>query len=195
MGLRASNRGASFYMKETDPPAGPPYPALSSRAEAPSHGSHMPKHVLAKLEADLKVLKQALLVEIPKEIASAASQGDLSENAEYEQALAKRDIYQNKVVTMEKRIAEVASLDISRLPRNKVAYGTRVTLLDLDSEKEVTYRLVLPEELSDHPDHLSISSPIGMALVGAVEGDEVKIKIPAGIKRFEVLTLVTVHEQ
>ena len=99
----------------------------------------MPKHVLAKLEADLKVLKQALLVEIPKEIASAASQGDLSENAEYEQALAKRDIYQNKVVTMEKRIAEVASLDISRLPKDKVAYGTRVTLLDLDSEKEVSY--------------------------------------------------------
>jgi transcription elongation factor GreA len=155
----------------------------------------MPKHVLAKLEADLKVLKQALLVEIPKEIASAASQGDLSENAEYEQALAKRDIYQNKVVTMEKRIAEVASLDISRLPKDKVAYGTRVTLLDLDSSKEVTYKLVLPEELADHPDHLSISSPIGLALVGAVEGDEVKIKIPAGIKRFEVLTLVTVHQQ
>jgi transcription elongation factor GreA len=155
----------------------------------------MPKHVLAKLEADLKVLKQALLVDIPKEIASAASQGDLSENAEYEQALAKRDIYQNKVVTMEKRIAEVASLDISRLPRDKVAYGTRVTLLDLDSEKEVTYKLVLPEELADHPDHLSISSPIGLALVGLVEGDEVKIKIPAGMKRFEVLTLVTVHQQ
>ena len=155
----------------------------------------MPKHVLAKLETELKVLKQALLVEIPKEIASAASQGDLSENAEYEQALAKRDIYQNKVVTMEKRIAEVASLDISRLPKDKVAYGTRVTLLDLDSSKEVTYKLVLPEELADHPDHLSISSPIGLALVGAVEGDEVKIKIPAGIKRFEVLTLVTVHQQ
>ena len=155
----------------------------------------MPKHVLAKLEADLKVLKQALLVEIPKEIASAASQGDLSENAEYEQALAKRDIYQNKVVSMEKRIAEVASLDISRLPKDKVAYGTRVTLLDLDSDKEVTYKLVLPEELAENPDYLSISSPIGMALVGAVEGDEVKIKIPAGVKRFEVLTLVTVHQQ
>ena len=155
----------------------------------------MTKHVLAKLEADLKVLKQALLVEIPKEIASAASQGDLSENAEYEQALAKRDIYQNKVVTMEKRIAEVASLDISRLPKDKVAYGTRVTLLDLDSDKEVTYKLVLPEELADNTDHLSISSPIGMALVGLAEGAEVKIKIPAGIKHFEVLNLTTIHQQ
>jgi len=155
----------------------------------------MPKHVLAKLETELKALKQALLVDIPREIAAAASQGDLSENAEYEQALAKRDMYQNKVVLMEKRIAEVASLDLDRLPRNKVAYGTRVTLLDLDSDKEVTYKLVLPEELGDAPDHLSISSPIGMALVGLEEGAEVKIKIPAGVKRFEVLGLVTVHQQ
>ena len=155
----------------------------------------MPKHVLAKLEIELKVLRQALLIDIPKEIGAAASQGDLSENAEYEQALAKRDMYQNKVVTLEKRIAEVASLDLNRLPKDKVAYGTRVTLLDLDSSKEVTYKLVLPEELADANDHLSISSPIGMALVGLEEGAEVKIKIPAGIKHFEVLALTTIHQQ
>ena len=155
----------------------------------------MPKHVLAKLEIELKVLKQALLIDIPREIGAAASQGDLSENAEYEQALAKRDMYQNKVVTLEKRIAEVASLDLNRLPKDKVAYGTRVTLLDLDSSKEVTYKLVLPEELNDSVDHLSISSPIGMALVGLEEGAEVKIKIPAGIKHFEVITLTTIHQQ
>jgi len=155
----------------------------------------MPKHVLAKLEAELKDLKHALLVEIPKEIASAASQGDLSENAEYEQALSKRDMFQSKVVAMEKRIAEIASLDITRLPKDKVAYGTRVTLLDLDSEKEVTYRLVLPEELGNGTELLSISSPIGMALVGLIEGDEVRIKIPAGMKRFEVLELTTIHNQ
>ncbi len=155
----------------------------------------MPKHVLAKLETELRELKQVLLNDIPREIASAASQGDLSENAEYEQALAKRDMYQCKVVTMEKRIQEIASLDIGRLPKNKVAYGTKVTLLDLDSEKEVTYKLVLPEELSNNPDLLSISSPIGMALVGLEEGAEVKIKIPAGTKHFEVLSLVTIHGQ
>lgn len=155
----------------------------------------MPKHVLAKLEAELKVLKHALLVEIPKEIAAAASQGDLSENAEYEQALSKRDMFQAKVVAMEKRIAEIASLDITRLPKDKVAYGSRVTLLDLDSEKEVTYRLVLPEELGTASELLSISSPIGMALVGLEEGAEVRIKIPAGTKRFEVLELTTIHNQ
>ncbi len=155
----------------------------------------MPKHVLAKLEQDLKDLKQALLNDIPREIAHAAAQGDLSENAEYEQALAKRDMYQSKVVALEKRIAEVATLDVSRLPKDKVAYGSRVTLLDLDSEVEVTYRLVLPEELDGHAENLSISSPIGLALVGLEEGSEVRIPIPAGVKRFEVLDLITVHDK
>lgn len=155
----------------------------------------MPKHVLAKLEIELKALKQQLQVEIPKEIANAASQGDLSENAEYEQALAKRDMFQHKLVALEKRIAELASLDVARLPRDKVAYGSRVTLLDLDSDKEVSYKLVLPEELGEASDYLSISSPIGTALVGLTEGAEVKIRIPAGTKRFEVLSLLTIHEQ
>lgn len=155
----------------------------------------MPKHVLAKLEAEHKVLKHALLEEIPKEIAQAASQGDLSENAEYEQALSKRDMFQTKLMALEKRITEIASLDVGRLPKDKAAYGSRITLLDLDSDKEVTYKLVLPEELDSNSDYLSISSPIGSALVGLKEGDEVKVRIPAGTKRFEVLTLVTIHQQ
>ncbi|HEX7553197.1 MAG TPA: GreA/GreB family elongation factor [Geothrix sp.] len=154
----------------------------------------MPKHVLVKLEKELKEIKQALLVDIPKEIAQAAGQGDLSENAEYEQALAKRDMYQNKMVTLEKRIAEVASLDISRLPKSRAAYGSKVTILDLDSEEEFTYTLVLPEELDSHPQHLSISSPIGMALVGQEEGNEVRVQIPAGVRRFEILELKTIHD-
>ncbi len=154
----------------------------------------MPKHVLAKLEHELRELKQALLVDIPQEIARAAGQGDLSENAEYEQALAKRDMFQARMVNLEKRITEVASLDISRLPRNRVAYGSIVVLLDLDAEIEVTYRLVLPEELGNDPTCLSISSPIGTALVGHEEGSEVRVQIPAGIRRFEIVELKTIHD-
>lgn len=155
----------------------------------------MVKTVLTKLENELRGLKQALLVDIPTEIAHAASQGDLSENAEYEQALAKRDMFQAKMVNLEKRISELASLNVTNLPKDRAAYGSSLTLLDLDSDKEVTYTLVLPEELDGKPTHLSISSPIGLALVGAREGDEVVIRIPAGTKRFEVLSLVTIHEQ
>ncbi len=154
----------------------------------------MPKHVLAKLEQDLKEIKQALLVEIPQEIARAAGQGDLSENAEYEQALAKRDMFQSRMVNLEKRITEVASLDISRLPKHKVAYGSRVTVLDLDTDEEKTFKLVLPEELGNDPSCLSISSPIGTALVGHEEGSEVRVQIPAGIRRYEIVELKTIHD-
>jgi len=154
----------------------------------------MPKHVLVKLENELRELKQALLVEIPQEIAKAASQGDLSENAEYEQALAKRDMFQNKMVSLEKRISEIASLDVSRLPKDRVAYGSQVTLLDLETEKQVTYRLVLPEEINGATDLLSITSPIGKGLVGQEEGNEVRVQTPAGMKRFEITELKTVHD-
>ena len=155
----------------------------------------MPKHVLAKLEADHKALKQALLVDIPKEIAAAASQGDLSENAEYEQALSKRDMFQSKLVALEKRITEIASLDVSKLPKDKVAYGSKVKLLNSDTGQEVSYKLVLPEELTGDPSLLSISSPLGSALVGLEEGEEVRIRIPAGSKHFEVLDIQTIYQQ
>jgi transcription elongation factor GreA len=155
----------------------------------------MHKHVLEKLEAEHRTIKQALLVEIPKEIAAAASQGDLSENADYEQALAKRDMFQAKLVALEQRISEIASLNVTRLPKDEIAYGSLVRLLDLDTEKEVTYRLVLSEELGGDPTLLSISSPIGSALLGKKEGDDVNIRIPSGTKRFEVLDLKTVHQQ
>jgi transcription elongation factor GreA len=158
----------------------------------------MPKHVLVKLEKELKALKQALLVDIPKEIARAASQGDLSENAEYEQALAKRDMFQNKLVTLEKRIAEVASLDISRLPRDKAAYGSKVTLLDLDSEEEFTYKLVLPEELDGSHPSISASAPPSAWRWWAWKGNEVRVQIPAGIKRESSRswsTQMTIHQK
>lgn len=155
----------------------------------------MTKQVLAKLEAELKALKQALLVDIPKEISAAASQGDLSENAEYEQALAKRDMFQAKMVAVEKRIAEVASMDLNRLPKDRVGYGSTVTLLDLATEAEVKYHLVLPEEVDGDKSALSISSPIGKALLGLKEGEDVEIRIPAGTKRYEVIGLATLHER
>ncbi|MFM1774194.1 MAG: transcription elongation factor GreA [Acidobacteriota bacterium] len=156
----------------------------------------MPKHVLAKLESELRELKQALLNEIPQEISRAAGQGDLSENAEYEQALAKRDMYQSKVVALEKRITEISSLDTSRLPKDKAAYGSELTVIDLDTNEKKTYQLVLPEELSgDHKDYLSISSPVGMALVGQEEGNEVRVTIPRGTLSLEIVKLKTVHDR
>jgi len=155
----------------------------------------MHKHVLEKLEADHRALKQSLLVDIPKEIAAAASQGDLSENADYEQALSRRDMAQAKLVALEQRISEIASMNVTRLPKDEIAYGTRVKLLDLATEKEVTYKLVLPEELGNDPLLLSISSPIGTALLGKKEGDDVSVRIPSGTKHFEVLELQTVHQQ
>ena len=149
-----------------------------------------------KLKEELKILKSVERPEVIAAIAEARAQGDLSENAEYEQALAKRDMYQSKVVALEKRITEISSLDTSRLPKDKAAYGSELTVIDLDTNEKKTYQLVLPEELSeDHKDYLSISSPVGMALVGQEEGNEVRVTIPRGTLSLEIVKLKTVHDR
>ena len=139
----------------------------------------MPKHVLAKLETDLRNLKQALLVDIPKEIASAASQGDLSENAEYEQALAKRDMYQSKVVSMESASPSFAGHHPAS--QDRIAYGSKVTLLDLDTapRSPITWccRGVGISRISQHQ----------LTMAGRVRGRGAEVGcIPAGTKRYEM---------
>ncbi|PIE02415.1 MAG: transcription elongation factor GreA [Acidobacteria bacterium] len=147
------------------------------------------KKLLDRLEQERYDLEYELKSVVPLEIRKAAAQGDLSENAEYEAALDKQRMLQLKVRTIQKRIGEVASLDMDRLPQDRIAYGTIVKLFDLDTDEEITYQLVLAEDADIKKKRISVSSPIGKALIGKEEGDEVTIKIPSGTKNFEVLGL------
>lgn len=155
----------------------------------------MAKKALEKLDNEIKELKYILTNVLPKEIHAAASQGDLSENAEYEAALEKQRLLQAKVRKLNKRRAEVAQMDFSKLPKDKVGYGSTVELYDLDEDKEITYTLLMPEEIEDSKKQISISSPIGKALLGKKEGDEVEVKVPSGTKNFEISELTTIHDK
>jgi transcription elongation factor GreA len=86
-------------------------------------------------------------------------------------------------------------MDFSKLRKNKVGYGSTVVLYDLDEDEEFTYTLLMPEEIEDSKNQLSISSPIGKALLGKKEGDEVEVKVPSGIKNFEISELTTIHDK
>jgi transcription elongation factor GreA len=90
---------------------------------------------------------------------------------------------------------EVESIDISKLPKDRVAYGSTVTLFDLDKEEKVTYKLVTSEESDPENGKISTVSPIGQALMGREEGDEVKVKTPTGMKNFEISRLKTIHDE
>jgi len=154
----------------------------------------MPKDLIAKIDRELKELEYELTAELPKEIQRAAAQGDLSENAEYEAALEKQRMLQTKVRNLKKRRVELSQIDLSRLPNDRVGYGSTVVLYDLDDDVEITYKLLLGEETGGN-NCISISSPIGKALLGRQEGDEVTVRVPAGEKHFEILTLTTLFDQ
>jgi transcription elongation factor GreA len=132
---------------------------------------------------------------LPKVIQHAREFGDLSENAEYKAAKERQTFVQARVSLLHQRLMEVESIDISKLPADRIAYGSEVVLYDLDREEKVTYKLVTSEESDPDIGKISTVSPIGQALMGREEGDEVKVKTPTGWRNFEVVRLTTIHDQ
>jgi len=149
----------------------------------------MTKALLARLNKEFKEIEHELKTTLPEEIHRAASLGDLSENAEYEAALERQRLMQSKYRTLQQRINEVAQIDTDRLPSDKVGYGAVVELYDLDEEKDITYQLCLPESADVKIGRISLSSPIGKALMGRAAGEEVSINIPSGRKNYEIVSI------
>jgi transcription elongation factor GreA len=150
--------------------------------------------VRKKLQTELDLLEEELHFKLPKEIQKAREFGDLRENAEYKAAMERQSIVQARIMQVRQRLNEVNSIDVSKLPTDSIAYGSKVILYDLDRDEEVTYKLVTSEESDPEKGLISTVSPIGQSLMGKEEGDEVKVKTPNGWRNFEVKRLYTVHD-
>lgn len=148
-----------------------------------------------KLKTQIEELEHELNHKIPKVIQHAREFGDLSENAEYKAAKERQTFVQARVSLLHQRLMEVESIDVSKIPTDRIAYGSVVVLFDLDKEEKVTYELVTSEESDPDNGKISTVSPIGQALMGKEEGDEVKVKTPNGWKNFEISRLTTIHEK
>jgi len=153
------------------------------------------EEVKAKLREELDALEEELHFKLPKEIQKAREFGDLRENAEYKAALERQSIVQARIMQIHQRLSEVKSIDLSKIPTDRIAYGSSVVLYDIDKDEKVTYRLVTSEESDPDNGLISTVSPIGQALMGKEEGDTVKVKTPTGWRNFEVSRLTTIHEQ
>ncbi|MCA1590539.1 MAG: transcription elongation factor GreA [Acidobacteria bacterium] len=150
--------------------------------------------VKKKLRDELDSLEDELHFKLPKEIQKAREFGDLRENAEYKAALERQSIVQARIMQVRKRINEVESIDLSKIPEDRAAYGSTVVVFDLEKEEKFTYKLVTSEESDPEKGLISTVSPIGQALMGKEEGDEVKVKTPTGLRTFEISRLTTIHE-
>jgi len=151
--------------------------------------------VKERLQAELDGLETELRVHLPQEIKKAKEWGDLRENAEYKAALERQQFVQARVGQLRQRIRELATIDFSQIPHDRIAYGSTVVLYDAEREEEVTYRLVMPEESEPQNGLISTASPIGRSLMGKEEGDEVKVTTPAGTRHFEIRRLKTLHDK
>ena len=151
--------------------------------------------VKKKLQEELDSLQVELQFKLPKEIQHAREFGDLKENAEYKAAMERQSMVQARIAQVRQRLGEVQSIDLSKIPIDKVAYGSRVVLYDLERDEKINYRLVTSEESDPENGLISTVSPIGQALMGKEEGDEIEVKTPAGWRNFELSRLKTIHEK
>jgi transcription elongation factor GreA len=134
-------------------------------------------------------LKQLIRVERPKvvqDIAEARSHGDLSENAEYDAAKDRQGFVEGRIGELGDKIARAQVIDPKTINSEKIVFGAKVTLFDVDSEKEVKYQIVGEDEADLKCGKISITSPVGKALIGHSVDEEVSIVVPSGVRVYEV---------
>ena len=153
------------------------------------------KEVRAKLEEELHALERELTIELPREIKTAVAMGDLRENAEYHAALDRQRYVRARIGQLQRRLSEIGTMNLDRIPKDRVGLGTTIVLIDLDVDVEITYELVIPEMADLEKGLVSAASPIGRGLLGRKEGERVVIEVPAGKKRFEILEVRTMHDK
>jgi transcription elongation factor GreA len=146
-----------------------------------------------KLQMEIVALEHEFRTELPKEILRARELGDLSENAEYHAAKERQGLVNARLSQLKKRLAEISMIDLTKVPRDRVGFGSTVVVFDIVKSEEITYRLVASEESDVKSGLISTSSPIGRGLLNKRVGDEVRITAPSGVLQFEIVRLTTIH--
>jgi len=144
-----------------------------------------------ELLKELEYMKSTQRPQIMKEIEAARGQGDLSENAEYHAAKERQGHIEAKIRDLENKLGESDIIEITRLPEDRVVFGTAVVLENLETGEEVQYRLVGPHEADIKKKKVSVTSPIGRALMGKAPGDVATVQAPGGRKEYEVIRIAS----
>jgi len=142
-----------------------------------------------KLKKDLEYLKNVAVPENIRAIEEARAHGDISENAEYEAAKERQSFIQGKIQEINNNLATSVIIDTKDLTDDKVVFGTTVTIEDLNTEEVTKYKLVGPFESDINENKISVTSPIGKALIGKEVGDEVRVHTPGGIREIEIVDI------
>ena len=153
----------------------------------------MKARLIKRFEDEIVVLERELNVDLPKEFQRASEHGDLRENAEYHAAKERQRFVEARVSMLRQRVSEIQLMNLDKIPHDRAGFGSKLTVRE--NGRQVTYELVMPEDSDPDRGFISVASPIGRALVGKEEGDEVTVPTPAGTRELEIVQLVTIHDE
>ena len=142
------------------------------------------------LQEELTHLKSVKRPEIIASIAEAREHGDLKENAEYHAAREQQGFCEGRIQEIEGKLSNAQIIDVSKIPNSgKVIFGVTVTLLNIDTDEEVTYQIVGDDEANIKENRISVNSPIARGLIGKTVDSEVEVKTPGGVVEFEIISV------
>jgi len=154
----------------------------------------MKSKLLKKFEDEIMQLDKELKTELPQEIKRARELGDLRENAEYHAAKERQRLVESRLSLLKKRVSDIHLMNLDKIPRDKVGFGSTVHLKEPGTANITIYQLVMPEDADVEQGLISTASPIGRALLNKEEGDEVTVTTPSGSRKFELVKLLTIHD-
>jgi len=154
----------------------------------------MIEELKAKLGEEVEKLQHELNVVLPREIRRAVEMGDLRENSEYKAALERQQLVQARLGQLRQRLSKLSSIDITQIPSDKVGLGSEVVVKDEATGEKERYNLVFGDSVEFEDGHVSMSSPIGLSLVGKGVGDITILKLPARTRKLKIVELKTIHE-
>lgn len=148
-----------------------------------------------KLDDEMGRLDHELTRELPERIRKAVELGDLRENAEYKSALERQQFVQARMSHLSQRQSELSQIDVDNLPPDRVGFGSKVSVEDLEMKEVHDFTIVAGDFLDLDAGQISLASPIGSGLLGARLDEEVAVSLPIGERRYKILSLQTLPEQ
>jgi transcription elongation factor GreA len=147
-----------------------------------------------KLNDEAEKLRYELNVTLPAEIRRAVEMGDLRENSEYKAALERQRLVQARLGQLGQRLSKLSQVDVAQIPRDRVGLGSKIVVEDQESKERETYHLVFGDSIEFEDGHVTMSSPIGRAMLGRAKGERVMLKLPDRTRTLVIVHLLTIHD-
>lgn len=154
----------------------------------------MIEEIRSKLLAEVEALNHELHVVLPDTLKRALKNGDLRENADFQAAIERQGMIHRRLEQLRSRLYQLSDVDLSTVPSDRVGLGSRVTVVDLDTKEKQVFEVVIPDAVDVEAEHISVSSPLGQALLNKQVKDVVTVRLPAGQRRLKISKLETAHD-